>query len=54
MAPVTRFDGNQHKQNFRPTEEDWALLTKLKIKLGLEFAGIVKLALRSLAEKEKL
>ena len=52
MCMAKRYDGNQHKQNFRPTETDWQLISKLRNKLGLEFANIVRLAIRKLAENE--
>lgn len=47
-----KFDGNSHKQNFRPTSSDWELIAALRTKLGLEFANIVRLAIRTLAQKE--
>jgi hypothetical protein len=47
-----KYDGNLHKQNFRPSESDWQLIAKLRAKLGLEFANIVRIALRKLAENE--
>jgi hypothetical protein len=46
------FDGNMHKQNFRPSADDWTLLKKLEAKLGVRFANIVRLAIRTLAQKE--
>lgn len=49
-----QFNGDKHKQNFRPNEKDWTLITKLGSKLGLKFSNIVRLALRLLAEKEGL
>jgi len=49
---VTKFNGSQHKQNFNPSQHDWLLLKKLESKLGLKFANIVRLAIRTLAQKE--
>jgi hypothetical protein len=47
-----KFNGAMHKQNFNPSEADWALLSKLTDKLGLKFSNIVRLAIRTLAQKE--
>jgi hypothetical protein len=46
------FNGAQHKQNFNPSQSDWELLRKLQAKLGVRFANIVRLAIRTLAQKE--
>ena len=47
-----QFNGAQHKQNFNPSHADWELLKKLQAKLGVKFANIVRLAIRTLAQKE--
>lgn len=49
---LVRWPNNNHKQNFRPTSSDWELIAALRTKLGLEFANIVRLAIRTLAQKE--
>lgn len=37
---------------FRPTPDDFSLVSKLGKKLGLGYSGIIRLALRRLAEVE--
>jgi ribbon-helix-helix CopG family protein len=42
------------KLAMRPTEDDYALVTKLRKKLGVDSSQIIRLALRKLAEAEGL
>lgn len=49
---MKKFSSTNHKQNFNPSEEDWTLLKKLEAKLGVRFSNIVRLAIRTLAQKE--
>lgn len=51
---MANFNGDAHKQNFRPTQADWDLLKKLEAKMGIRFANIVRLAIRRLAQQENI
>lgn len=42
------------KLALRPTPEDFAIVTKLRAKLGVDNAQIIRIALRKLAEAEGL
>lgn len=42
------------RRGFRPNVEDDELIKKLRKKTGLDFSGLIRLALRRLAEAEKV
>ena len=39
---------------FRPTEDDWELIERLQARTALTVAGLIRLALRKLAQSEGL